>query len=66
MSNGKILQNTLYHQLLSSCHEFQDLVNALKETSNSNQCVDFPFSQRRLTSAREITQVFMEKQIKIS
>ncbi|KAL2577581.1 hypothetical protein GLYMA_16G172400v4 [Glycine max] len=64
MSKGEILQDAPYHQLLSSSQEFQDLVNAHKETSNSNQFVNATSSQRHLTSAREITQVFMERQCK--
>ncbi|CAJ1953018.1 unnamed protein product [Sphenostylis stenocarpa] len=64
MSNGKILKDAPYHQLLRSSHEFQDLVNAHKETSNSNQFVNVTSSQRQLTTAREITQTFMEKQVK--
>ncbi|XP_029125606.1 ABC transporter C family member 10-like [Cajanus cajan] len=64
MSDGEILQQAPYHHILSSSQEFQDLVNAHKETSNSNQFVSVTSSQRNLTSDREITQAFMEKQFK--
>jgi len=64
MSNGEILQAAPYHHLLSSSKEFQDLVNAHKETGNSNQFEDVTFSQRHSTFVKEIAQAFIEKQFK--
>ncbi|CAJ1953020.1 unnamed protein product [Sphenostylis stenocarpa] len=64
MSNGQILQDAPYHQLLNSSQEFQDLVNAHKETSNSNQLMNVSSTQRQLISASEIRQTFMEIQLK--
>ncbi|KAK7315191.1 hypothetical protein VNO77_33726 [Canavalia gladiata] len=64
MSNGEILQAAPYHDLLSSSQEFQDLVNAHKETGSSNQLENDSFSQRHSTSAKEITQGIMENQFK--
>lgn len=37
MSDGKILQEATYNQLLASNKEFQDLVNAHKETAGSER-----------------------------
>ena len=33
MSDGEILQAATYHDLLTSCKDFQDLVNAHRETA---------------------------------
>ncbi|XP_027924831.1 ABC transporter C family member 10-like isoform X3 [Vigna unguiculata] len=64
MSNGKILEVAPYHHLLTSSREFQNLVNAHNETAGSDNPLDVSSSQRDSTSAREITQAFMEKQLK--
>lgn len=64
MSNGKILEVSPYHHLLTSSREFQNLVNAHNETAGSNNPLDVSSSRRDSTSASEITQAFMEKQIK--
>ncbi|KAG4941625.1 hypothetical protein JHK87_045496 [Glycine soja] len=60
MSNGKILEASPYHHLLSSNQEFQDLVNAHKETAGSDKPMHVTSTQRHSTSAREITQAFVE------
>ncbi|GAU26410.1 hypothetical protein TSUD_278550 [Trifolium subterraneum] len=60
MSDGVILQAGPYNQLLSTSQEFQDLVNAHKETAGSNQPVNFTFTQ----TSKKLTQTFVEKQIK--
>ena len=64
MSDGEILQAAPYHHLLTSCQEFQELVNAHKETAGSNHLVDAPSARRHSTSATEFKQAFMEKQFK--
>ncbi|KAK7380441.1 hypothetical protein VNO78_32952 [Psophocarpus tetragonolobus] len=64
MSNGEILEDAPYQQLLSSSKEFQELVNAHKETSNSNKLVNVTSSQRHLSSNGETKQAFMEKEFK--
>ncbi|KAK7315192.1 hypothetical protein VNO77_33727 [Canavalia gladiata] len=64
MSNGEILQSAPYHHLLSSSQEFQDLVNAHKETGSSNQFENMSFSQRHSTSAKKFTHDSMENQFK--
>ncbi|WVZ15493.1 hypothetical protein V8G54_013059 [Vigna mungo] len=64
MSNGKILEVAPYHHLLTSSREFQNLVNAHNETAGSDNPLDVSSSRRDSTSAREITQACMEKQLK--
>ncbi|XP_027359214.1 ABC transporter C family member 10-like [Abrus precatorius] len=64
MSDGEILEAAPYHHLLTTSQKFQDLVNAHKETAGSDNPVNDTYSQRHSTSAREITQAFMEKKFK--
>ncbi|RDX62968.1 ABC transporter C family member 10, partial [Mucuna pruriens] len=64
MSNGEILEAAPYHHLLTSSQAFQDLVNAHKETAGSDNLMNVTSSRRHSTSAREITQAFMEKKFK--
>ncbi|XP_057446650.1 ABC transporter C family member 10-like isoform X2 [Lotus japonicus] len=64
MSYGKSLQAAPYHHLLSSNQEFQDLVNAHKETAGSDQPVDVTSSHEHSNSDREVTQSFKQKQFK--
>ncbi|KAF7812963.1 ABC transporter C family member 10-like [Senna tora] len=54
MSDGEILQSAPYHQLLTSSQEFQDLVNAHKETAGSDSLVDPASFKRHADSDREI------------
>ncbi|XP_058779037.1 ABC transporter C family member 10-like [Vicia villosa] len=54
MSNGAIQQAGPYHQLLTSSKEFNDLVNAHKETAGSDQLVSVTFSQRHSTSVKSV------------
>ena len=60
MSNGEILEASPYHHLLSSNQEFQDLVNAHKETAGSDKPMPVTSTPRHSTSAREITQALVE------
>ncbi|KAJ6359315.1 hypothetical protein OIU76_000947 [Salix suchowensis] len=66
MSNGEILQAAPYHQLLSSSQEFQDLVNAHKETAGSERLPEANAMQRQGSSAGEIEKSHVEKQHKTS
>ncbi|CAK7324075.1 unnamed protein product [Dovyalis caffra] len=62
MSDGEILQAGPYQQLLSSSQEFQDLVNAHKETAGSERHTEVNTLQRQGSSAREIKKSYVEKQ----
>ena len=66
MSDGKIQQAAPYHHLLSSSQEFQDLVNAHKETAGSGRLPEVSSSLRRGHSAREIRKIFVEEDSKAS
>ncbi|XVF12605.1 hypothetical protein REPUB_Repub08aG0133400 [Reevesia pubescens] len=62
MSDGEILQAAPYHHLLATSQEFQDLVNAHKETAGSG----IYSSETHGTSTREIKKSYVEKQFKES
>ncbi|WRX16805.1 ABC transporter-like [Theobroma cacao] len=66
MSDGEILQAAPYHQLLASSQEFQDLVNAHKETAGSGRVAEVNSSDKHGTSTREIKKSYVDKQFKIS
>ncbi|KAE9589091.1 hypothetical protein Lal_00000132 [Lupinus albus] len=66
MSEGKILEAAPYHHLLTSSQEFQDLVNAHKETAGSNRLVDVTSSHRPSNNAGEIKKTYMEHQFEAS
>ncbi|KAJ1385406.1 P-loop containing nucleoside triphosphate hydrolase, partial [Sesbania bispinosa] len=61
MSDGEIIQAAPYHHLLTSSQEFQDLVNAHKETAGSDRLVDVTSSKRHSNCAREIRKTYVEK-----
>ena len=63
MSDGKILQEATYNQLLASNKEFQDLVNAHKETAGSERLTVVSSTSRRGTSSREIKNIYVEKEL---
>uniref|UniRef100_A0A2N9I1F1 ABC-type xenobiotic transporter n=1 Tax=Fagus sylvatica TaxID=28930 RepID=A0A2N9I1F1_FAGSY len=54
MSNGEILHAAPYHQLLALSQEFQDLVNAHKETAGSDRLADVTAAEGHGTAARDI------------
>ncbi|XP_057951109.1 ABC transporter C family member 10-like [Malania oleifera] len=54
MSNGQILLAAPYHQLLASSQEFQDFINAHKETVGSERHSGVTSEYRHKTSAVEI------------
>jgi ATP-binding cassette subfamily C (CFTR/MRP) protein 2 len=64
MSNGEILQEGPYHRLLALCKEFQDLVNAHKETAGSERLTAVNSAHTHGTSSREIRKTYVEKQLK--
>ena len=64
MSDGEILQAAPYHQLLALRQEFQDLVNAHKETAGSDRLADVTAAQGVGTEARDIRKTYVEKQFK--
>ena len=66
MSDGKILQAASYYHLLTSSQEFQDLVNAHKETAGSDRLVDVTSSQRLSNNSGEIKKTYTEKQFETS
>ena len=53
MSNGEILQEAPYHQLLASSKLFQDLVNAHKEIADSERLAVVSSARKQGTSSRE-------------
>jgi len=64
MSDGEILQAAPYHHLLTSSKDFQDLVNAHKETAGSNRLMDVTSSGRHSNSVKEIRKTYVEKEKK--
>ncbi|XP_073119135.1 ABC transporter C family member 10-like [Henckelia pumila] len=66
MLDGKILHAAPYSQLLASSQEFQDLVNAHKETAGSERLSDTSSSQHLESSSREIRNNYAETKVKIS
>ena len=66
MSNGEIIQAAPYHHLLSSSQEFQDLVNAHKETAGSNRLVDVSSSKGDSNTATEISIIYMDTHFETS
>ncbi|XP_014513599.1 ABC transporter C family member 10 [Vigna radiata var. radiata] len=66
MSDGEIIEAAPYHHLLSSSQEFQNLVNAHKETAGSDRLVDVTSSQKHSNSSRDIRKTSMEKQYEAS
>ncbi|CAL5400016.1 unnamed protein product [Camellia sinensis] len=61
MSDGEILQAAPYHQLLASSREFQDLVNAHKETGGVERLEEVSSSQKCETSTKEIRKTHTEE-----
>ncbi|KAA8533661.1 hypothetical protein F0562_030905 [Nyssa sinensis] len=66
MSDGEIKCAAPYNQLLASSQEFQELVNAHKETAGSERLAEVSSPQKREPSAREIGKAHIEKQSKAS
>ncbi|XP_028797343.1 ABC transporter C family member 10-like [Neltuma alba] len=66
MSDGEIRQAASYDYLLASSQEFQDLVNAHKETAGSERLVNVTSAQAGPSSAKEIIKSYVEKEFKAS
>ncbi|KAK4839211.1 hypothetical protein QYF36_020069 [Acer negundo] len=66
MSDGEILREAPYHQLLVSSIEFRDLVNAHKETAGSERLAEVTSPQSRGTPVKEIKKGYVDKQIETS
>ncbi|KAF7132803.1 hypothetical protein RHSIM_Rhsim09G0203200 [Rhododendron simsii] len=66
MSDGEILHAASYHQLLASSQEFQDLVNAHKETAGAERLADVAPSRKCETPVKEIRKSHIEKNSKTS
>ncbi|PSS34271.1 ABC transporter C family member 10 like [Actinidia chinensis var. chinensis] len=66
MSDGEILHAASYHQLLASSLEFQDIVNAHKETAGSERPAEVSCSQKHATLAKEIRNTYNENNSKTS
>ncbi|KAM2384674.1 hypothetical protein ACFXTH_042070 [Malus domestica] len=65
MVDGEILQAASYHHLLASSQEFQDLVNAHKETAGSETPADATSAQSGISS-KEIKKTYIVKQHRAS
>ncbi|KAL5747607.1 hypothetical protein ACOSQ2_024904 [Xanthoceras sorbifolium] len=63
IARGEILVTATYDKLLASTPEFQDLVNAHKNTSGSERQYEFASSSRPVTSGGEIQNTNVGKQI---
>ncbi|XP_062026017.1 ABC transporter C family member 10-like [Rosa rugosa] len=57
MSSGKISRAAPYEELLASCQEFQELVNAHNKTVASQRQVEYASTRKRKLSAEEIENV---------
>lgn len=62
MSDGKILDAASFPELLATSIEFQDLVNAHKDTAGSERLTKVVSPQRRKTSQREIKMSYAKPQ----
>ena len=54
MSDGEILAAAPYHQLMGSSREFQDLVNAHKETAGSERLAEVTSSTKKIPSIKDV------------
>ncbi|XP_021818604.1 ABC transporter C family member 10-like [Prunus avium] len=57
MSAGKILKAAPYKELLTSCQEFQDLVNAHNDTAGCERQVEYASKRKHNSSIEEIEKV---------
>ncbi|CAI9274124.1 unnamed protein product [Lactuca saligna] len=61
MSDGEILAAAPYHQLMASSQEFQDLVNAHKETAGSERLLEVTSSRKQIPSIKDIKNTHTNK-----
>jgi len=66
LSDGEVLHAASYHQLLASSREFQDLVNAHKETAGAEKLAEVTHSKKRETPVKEIRKTPRENNSKTS
>ena len=66
MSDGEILREGPYHELLASSQEFLDLVNAHKETAGSEALVEDNMPERGKHSGKDIKTSHVETQLQES
>lgn len=66
MSSGKISRAAPYNELLASCQEFQDLVNAHNDTAGSERQVEYASTRKHKLAAEEIEKERTEVEIKES
>ncbi|XP_062120260.1 ABC transporter C family member 10-like [Humulus lupulus] len=66
MSDGKILESAPYHELFLKSKEFQDLVNAHKETAGSERLAYVNTTEKIGTSSKVIKKSFRENQFQVS
>ncbi|KAK1565421.1 hypothetical protein Q3G72_026221 [Acer saccharum] len=64
MAGGEILEAATYDKLLASTPEFQDLVNAHKNTSGSERHFEFASSTKPVTSEGEVEKINVGQQLK--
>ncbi|KAK3227978.1 hypothetical protein Dsin_007840 [Dipteronia sinensis] len=63
MAGGEILEAATYDKLMASTPEFQDLVNAHKNTYGSERHFEFASSTKPVTSEGEIEKINVEQQL---
>ncbi|CAH1439035.1 unnamed protein product [Lactuca virosa] len=61
MSDGEILAAAPYHQLMASSQEFQDLVNAHKETAGSERLLEVTSSRKQIPPIKDIKNTHTNK-----
>ncbi|KAL3738257.1 hypothetical protein ACJRO7_019738 [Eucalyptus globulus] len=66
MSSGQIVSTGIYDQLMASCQEFQDLVNAHNTTSGSGIQIGITSSGRPGYLKEEIQNICIEEQLEAS
>ncbi|XP_062026018.1 ABC transporter C family member 10-like [Rosa rugosa] len=66
MSWGKISRAAPYDELLASCQEFQDLVNAHNDTTGSGRQVEYASTRKQKLAAEEIEKERTEVELKES
>lgn len=64
MSDGEIIRAAPYHELLTTSREFQDLVNAHKETAGSDKLAEVTSTESHSAPTKEIKKGYVEKQVK--
>ncbi|KAM6586697.1 hypothetical protein CsatA_009302 [Cannabis sativa] len=66
MYDGEILESAPYHQLLSTSQEFQDLVNAHKETAGTERPAHINHAEKQGKFSNEIQKSYTDMECKAS